>query len=215
MIATQAQIFQRVETIGMIAGFRGAFPPDAALRVTGVLMDEGINVFELTMNSQQPIAAMQAVKAAYGDDAYVGMGTVLEVDTAKQVIDAGGDFIVSPAFDAEVVRYVRDAGVMMIPGVLTPTEAVQAWATGVPLLKVFPIGAAGVPFFKAMFGPLSHMKFMCNGAMHAENAGEFIKAGAVAAGMSSWLTGDGTTPAETIRARAQALKAAIATGRSA
>lgn len=215
MIATQDLIFEQVKTIGMIAGFRGAFPPDAAVHVTDILMDEGINVFELTMNSERPLEAMQAVKAAYGDDAYVGMGTVLDVNAAQQVMDAGADFVVSPAFDIEVVRYVQHAGVMMIPGVLTPTEAVQAWATGVPLLKVFPIGAAGVPFFKAMFGPLGHMNFMCNGAMHDENAGEFIKAGAIAAGMSGWLTGDGSTPAETIRARAQSLKAAIAAGRSA
>ncbi len=213
MVATQQQVLQRIETIGTVAVFRGAFPPDAVLRVTGVLMDEGINVFELTMNSEQPVAAMQAVKAAYGEDAFVGMGTVLDVEAAQQVIDAGADFVVSPAYDPDVVHHVLAAGVTMVPGVITPSEAVQAWATGVPLLKVFPIGALGVPYFKALRGPLSHMKLMCNGAMDGDNVGDFIKAGAVAAGITSWLTGDGTTPPATIRERANALKDIIAAAR--
>ena len=61
---------------------RGAFPPDVALRVSEVLMNEGINVFEMMMNSEAPIEAMQAVKAEYGADACVGMGTVLDVESA-------------------------------------------------------------------------------------------------------------------------------------
>lgn len=203
-------IYSRIANIGVMAGMRGAFVPEAALAVTGVLMEEGLNVFELTMNSQQPIAAMRTVKQKYGGAAYVGMGTVLSTDDARQVMDAGADFVVSPAFDPEVVRYVQDAGVMMIPGVITPSEAVAAWQMGVSLLKVFPVGALGVGYFQAMFGPLNHMKFMCNGAMNQENARAFIQAGAVAAGMSGWLTGDGTTALETIRSRAQTLKAAVA-----
>lgn len=190
-----------------MAGMRGAFPPEVALSVTKVLMDEGINVFEFTMNSVQPLEAMRAAKDAYGDDAYVGMGTVLTQEDARRVLDAGADFVVSPALQPDIVRYVLGAGVMMAPGVMTPTEAVTAWQMGAPLLKVFPIGAVGVGYFKAMFGPLGHMRFMCNGAMSHENARDFIQAGAVACGMAGWLTGDGTMPPETVRERAQLLKA--------
>lgn len=203
------QVYNRIEEIGVMAGMRGAFTPDVALDVTGVLIEEGFNVFEFTMNSVQPLDAMRDVKDAYGDGAYVGMGTVLTLDDAKTVLDAGADFIVSPAFDPDIVRYVLDAGVMMAPGVLTPTEAVNAWRMGAPLLKLFPVGAVGIGYYKAMFGPLNHMRFMCNGAMNQENARAFLQAGAVAAGMSGWLTGDGTTALETIRARAQMLKTAV------
>jgi 2-dehydro-3-deoxyphosphogluconate aldolase/(4S)-4-hydroxy-2-oxoglutarate aldolase len=192
---------------------RGAFAPAAALAVTSVLLEEEINVFELTMNSDAPIEALKTLKDAYGEQAFVGMGTVLSVDEAKQVIDAGGQFIVSPAFDPDVVQYVLDAGVMMIPGVITPSEAVMAWKMGVPLLKLFPVGALGVAYFKTMFGPLNHMKFMCNGAINQENARSFIQAGAVACGMAGWLTGDGTTPSESIRARAAMIKTAVAQGK--
>ena len=139
---------------GIVAGMRGAFPPDVALRVSEVLMNEGINVFEMMMNSEAPIEAMQAVKAEYGADACVGMGTVLDVESAMAVLDAGADFVVSPAFQPDVVRTVMERGVLMGPGVATPSEAVAAWNMGVKLLKLFPIGALGTDYFAAMFGPL-------------------------------------------------------------
>lgn len=206
---TDNPILAQLMAIKAMAGMRGDFGPENALNVTTTLLDEGYNIFELTMNSDQPIAALKALKDAHGDAAYVGMGTVLSVETAKQVMDAGGDFIVSPSFQPEVVRYVLDAGVLMIPGVITPTEALAAWNMGVPLLKLFPIGTLGVDYFKAMFGPLNHMRFMCNGGMNADNARAFVQSGAAAAGMSGWLTGNGTTPEATIRERAQTLRAAL------
>lgn len=202
-------ILTQLDAIGVMAGMRGNFGPDNAIAVTTTLLEEGYNIFELTMNSTEPLEALKALKAQHGDAAYVGMGTVLSIDEAKQVMDAGADFIVSPAFQPDVVKYIVDAGLFMAPGVITPSEAVHAWSLGVPVLKLFPVGSIGIEYFKAMFGPLNHMKFMCNGSMNQENTRAFIQAGAIAAGMGGWLTGDGNTPQETIRARAKTLKAAI------
>lgn len=198
---------------GIVAGFRGPFPPDVALKTCGILLDEEINCFEFTMNSQQPIEAMQAVKAEFGEDVCVGMGTVLDVATAEQVLDAGADFVVSPAFQPDVVQAILDRDILMAPGITTPSEAVSAWNMGVKLLKFFPIGALGLDYFKAVYGPLNHMKFMCNGAMTDENAREFIQAGATAAGMSGWLTGDGTWSDSRLRSRARILVNAVASAR--
>ncbi len=202
-------VYNRIEETGIVAGMRGPFGPEVAVEVTSTLFEEGISVFELTMNSEEPIAAMQAVKAKFGDEAFAGMGTVLSVEDAKRVIDAGADFIVSPVFQPEVVQTVLDAGVLMAPGIATPSEAQAAWEMGVPLLKFFPVGALGIDYFKAVYGPLNHMKFMCNGAMNQENARAFIAAGATAAGMAGWLTGNGSTPQESIRARAKSLIATV------
>ena len=83
------QAFKYIETCGLMAGLRGHFPPDTALRVAEVLSSEGINVFEMTMNSDRALEAMQAVKRAFGDDACVGMGTVLDVAQARQALEAG------------------------------------------------------------------------------------------------------------------------------
>lgn len=202
--------YQHVDESGVVSGMRGAFPPKKALHVAKILMSHGIRCFELTMNSEQPIEAMQAIKAEFGDDACVGMGTVLSVDVATQVLDAGADFIVSPAFQPDVVQTVLDADTLVAPGIITPSEAVAAWDMGVKLLKIFPIGVLGLDYFKAIRGPLSHMKFMCNGGMHGENAYEFIKAGAVAAGMAGWLSGSGAPLSdEVLHHRAKLVRDAV------
>ena len=198
-----------IESNVVVAVMRGAFPPEVALDLANVLVHEGINSFELTMNSEQPIEAMRALKAEFGDDVAVGMGTVLSTDVARQALDAGADFVVSPVFQPAVVELVQQAGRLMVPGVATPTEAVMAWEMGVPLLKLFPIGALGLSYFNAMFGPLDHMKFMCNGAIDAENAQQFLHAGAVAVGIGGWLTGDGTWTESRLRSRARILMNAL------
>jgi 2-dehydro-3-deoxyphosphogluconate aldolase/(4S)-4-hydroxy-2-oxoglutarate aldolase len=208
MMTPEAAYDMMVED-GIVAGVRGNFPPRVMLPLAEIMIDEGIRSFELTMNSVEPIEAMQAVKKEYGDAACVGMGTVLSVDMAKQVIDAGADFIVSPSFQPEVVEYVVSQGVFIAPGVLTPSEIVAAWGMGVKMLKLFPAGAMGLDYFKAIFNPLNHIKFMCNGAMNEKNTQEMIHAGAVAVGMASWLTGDGSWTETKMRSRAHLLKNAV------
>jgi 2-dehydro-3-deoxyphosphogluconate aldolase/(4S)-4-hydroxy-2-oxoglutarate aldolase len=206
--------FDWIARDGLMAGMRGKFTPDVALKVTRTLLDNGIGVFEFTMNSIQALEAMTAVKREYGDDACSGMGTVLDSDMAQRALDAGADFVVAPSFNREVVAITQSAGVLAIPGVITPTEAVDAWATGVKMLKIFPIGALGVDYFKAVRGPLDHIAFCCNGAMDDSNVGAFIKAGAVACGIAAWLTGDGTLPLETIAPRARTLRAIVDAARA-
>ena len=137
------------------------------------------------------------------------MGTVLDAETAKRVIDAGADFVVSPAFIPEVVQVALDAGVLVVPGVATATEAVMAWNMGVKLLKLFPVGALGVDYFRAIYGPLNHMNIQCNGNTSADNVPDFLKAGAFSCGVAGWLTGDGSMATDKIRRRAQLLQAKI------
>lgn len=203
------QVYDLIIETRIIAGMRGDFAPEVAIKTASTLLDYGIKVFEFTMNSVQPITAMQAVKREFGDDVCVGMGTVLNVETARRVLDAGAEFVVSPAFQPDVVETVMKADVLVAPGVATPTEAVHAWDMGVKMLKLFPIGSLGVDYFKAIFGPLSHMKFMCNGGMNAENSAQFIQAGAVACGMAGWLTGDGHMDEDLMRRRAEQLVTAV------
>ncbi len=211
---TPETVCSEIERVGVMAGMRGAFPPDVTLNIASVLVEEGIPIFELTLNSERPIEAMQALKKQYGDSVIAGMGTVLNTEDAQRVIDAGADFIVSPAFQPEVVEFVMARGITMIPGVITPSECVQAWSLGVPMLKLFPVGALGIEYFKAIWGPLNHMKFMCNGAMNEKNAAEFIQNGAAGAGMGSWLSGDGTWTESRLRSRAHLLLNAIDAARN-
>lgn len=206
--------YHMIEETGLMAGMRGHFPPEVALKVVGALVEEGITAFEFTMNSTQPLEAMQAVKAEFGDAILSGMGTVLDVDTAQRVLDAGADFVVSPAFTPKVVEKVVAADILIAPGVITPSECVDAWAMGVKMLKIFPIGPMGVEYFKAVLGPLDHMKFMANGGIDPETTRAFMKAGAMACGAAGWLTGKGDWPLDTIRQRARQLRDAVAEART-
>ncbi|MCB9453557.1 MAG: bifunctional 4-hydroxy-2-oxoglutarate aldolase/2-dehydro-3-deoxy-phosphogluconate aldolase [Anaerolineaceae bacterium] len=206
--------YETVARSGLMAGMRGAFASEVALPVTEALLEADINVFEFTMNSEGALDAMRAAKRAYGDSACVGMGTVLDVETARRVLDAGADFIVSPAFNPGVVQAALAADVLVAPGVITPTECVDAWALGVKLLKIFPIGSLGLDYFKAIRGPLNHMNFMCNGGMDDQNVPLFLKNGAVACGMAGWLTGDGTWPVEKIRQRGRLLRELVTSART-
>lgn len=206
-------VFARFAEDGLMGGMRGHFPPDVALRTVEALYSEGIRLFEFTMNSVEPIAAMQAVKRQYGDAVCCGMGTVLDVEMAHRALDSGADFIVSPAFSPAVVKLVMGHDVLIAPGVITPTECVDAWNLGVRLLKLFPIGPLGLDYFKAVYGPLDHMQFLVNGGITPQSTRDFIRAGALVSGASGWLTGDGTWSAEKLRDRARQLRLAVAEGR--
>jgi 2-dehydro-3-deoxyphosphogluconate aldolase/(4S)-4-hydroxy-2-oxoglutarate aldolase len=203
----QAEVaFDHIQQCGIMAGMRGNFPPENALPVCEALLAAGIRVFEFTYNSIQPVEAMVAVKAEFGDAVCVGMGTVLSTTVARRVIDEGADFVVSPAFQPDVVQTVLDAGLLVAPGVFTPSEIVAAWNMDVKLVKLYPIGTVGIDHFKQLRGPLDQVNFLCNGGMNHTNVGDFIKAGAIACGLGSWLTGDGTASLDTIRKRARLLR---------
>jgi 2-dehydro-3-deoxyphosphogluconate aldolase/(4S)-4-hydroxy-2-oxoglutarate aldolase len=198
--------YDRIAAGRIMAGMRGDFPPDVALAVARTLIESAqIDLFEFTMNSTLPLEAMQATKHAF-PDAVVGMGTVLDVETAQRVIDAGADFVIAPSYNRDVVELTHAAGLLCVPGVITPTEAVDAWATGAKLLKIFPIGTLGLEYFKAIRAPLDHIHFICNGGMTDANVGEFLRAGAVACGMAGWLTGSGAMPLDEIARRARILR---------
>ncbi len=205
----------RIEQSGLMAGMRGKFPPEVALDYVDVLLESAqIDVLEFTMNSERPLEAMQAAKKRYGDRVLSGMGTVLDAEMAQRVIDAGGDYIIAPSFNREVIEVGHRAGLLVVPGVMTPTECVDAWATGAKLLKIFPIGALGLEYFKSVRGPLSHIKFICNGGMVDTNIADFLKAGAVACGMAGWLTGTGTMPLDEVAQRGRTLREIVTSVRT-
>lgn len=203
----------RVERCGVVVVMRGNFPPEVALPAVETLLAAGIDVFEFTTNSPAAFESMQAVQQRFGADACAGMGTVLDAAMARRALDAGAQFMVAPSFSPAVVEAALAADVLIAPGVITPTECVDAWALGVRLLKLFPIGTLGVEYFRTLRGPLNHMRFMCNGAIDDVNLIEFLKAGAVAGG-TGWPVGDGSWPVTRIDERGRRLRHAIDAFRS-
>lgn len=197
--------FAQLEQTRLMAGMRGSFPPDVALKVANALMKGGIHILEFTLNSERAVEAMQTVKAQFGDKVVCGMGTVLSSRQAEEVIRKGADFIVSPSFNPAVVKAAQEADVLVGPGVATPTEIANAWSMGVKFVKLFPAGPLGIDYFKAIRGPLDQVRIMCNGGIDPESTRQFFRAGAFAIGAGSYLTGDGSMQLQLVAERARVL----------
>ena len=190
----------------LIAILRGLTPPEAP-DVGRALVEAGIGVIEVPLNSPDPLRSIAALVATLGDRAKIGAGTVLTVEEVAAVKAAGGQIIVSPNMDADVIRASRAAGMESWPGVLTPTEAFAALKAGATGLKLFPGNLVGPDGLKALRPVLPKgTQLYAVGGAGADNLGTWIAAGADGFGIGSALYKPGLTPAE-VGARARALVA--------
>lgn len=121
---------------------------------------------------------------------FVGMGTVTNATRARQAIDAGAEFIVTPNTTRAVAEMVRDAGIFLLAGALTPTEIVTAHELGADLIKVYPLPPVGGPqYLSVIRGPLSDIPMLAAGGFGIEEIPAYRKAGAVAYGIGGPLLG--------------------------
>jgi 2-dehydro-3-deoxyphosphogluconate aldolase/(4S)-4-hydroxy-2-oxoglutarate aldolase len=119
----------------------------------------------------------------------VGAGTVLDPETARAAILQGADFIVTPTLQVDTIRLCLRYSVPSVIGAFTPTEILTAWEAGASVVKVFPASVGGPRYLKDVGGPLPQIKLIPTGGVSVENAGDFIRAGAMAVAMGSNLVG--------------------------
>jgi 2-dehydro-3-deoxyphosphogluconate aldolase/(4S)-4-hydroxy-2-oxoglutarate aldolase len=180
------QVLDRIRSTGLIPVIR-ARSADEANRAVDAIQAGGVGVLEITMTVPGAVDLIREV-AARATDAVVGAGTVLDPETAIRCIDAGAQFILSPALNPATISTCRERDVAIIPGALTPTEVVAAWTAGADLVKVFPAGAVGGPgYLKALKAPLPQIDLVPTGGVDLDTAGDFIRAGAAALGVGSAL----------------------------
>ena len=120
---------------------------------------------------------------------------------ARRAMAAGASFLVAPHLDPEVLAWAVGRGVPMLPGAATPTEVLAAWRAGAAAVKVFPASALGPAFVRELRGPFPDIPLQPTGGITVETAGEYIRAGAIAVGMGSWLFAGGDAASVTERAR--------------
>lgn len=207
---------QTLETIigpGVVAVIR-AGSAEAAARIADACVEAGIQALEITFTvpAAAGVIADLTKRHASGTVA-IGAGTVLDAETARIAILAGARFVVSPASDAATARLCRRYQVPYLPGAATPGEVIRALEDGADIVKIFPGEVLGLPFVKAVRGPLPHAPLMPTGGVSVENAGDWITAGCVAIGVGGELTRSGD-PA-TITATARQLLAAVRQARGA
>ncbi|MEZ5955241.1 MAG: bifunctional 4-hydroxy-2-oxoglutarate aldolase/2-dehydro-3-deoxy-phosphogluconate aldolase [Hyphomonas sp.] len=151
------------------------------------LEDGGLTIAEVTLRTPAGLAVIEAMKTA-APGLQVGAGTVLNAADVKGSLDAGADFLVSPGMSPGLLSALGDNRRLMIPGVVTPSEAMARHEEGFDLLKLFPASiAGGVPALKAFAGPLPHLRFMPTGGIGAKDAGDYLALPNVLAVGGSWI----------------------------
>jgi 2-dehydro-3-deoxyphosphogluconate aldolase/(4S)-4-hydroxy-2-oxoglutarate aldolase len=148
-----------------------------------------------------------------GDRALIGAGSVLDAETARVAVLAGAAFVVTPIVSVPVITLCNRYGVKTVIGALTPTEIITAWEAGATYVKVFPANLGGPRYLRDVMGPLPQVRLIPTGGVDLENAGDFIRAGAVAVALGSNLVDARTVATEnwdTITARARAISEAVA-----
>jgi len=186
----------------VIAIARRMGPADVGSVVDG-LLDGGVRAFELTLNEPEAealLAIEAAARRAAGTGMAIGAGTVLSIDAARRALEAGATFLVSPHTDLELVAWSAANGTPILPGAATPTEAYAGWRAGAAAVKAFPASVLGPAFVREVHGPFPDLPIVPTGGVTAETAGDYVRAGAVAVGLGSWLIGDGEIRGVTERA---------------
>ncbi len=147
----------------------------------------GISAMEITMTTPNAIEIIHDISQKIGSDFIIGAGTVLDSETARAVILAGAQFVVSPVINIEMIKTVHRYDKAVFPGAFTPTEILHAWENGADVVKVFPATALGPQFFKDIHGPLPQVRLTPTGGVSLENTGEFIRCGASCVGVGTAL----------------------------
>ncbi len=174
----------------LIAICRGA-EGESLLSLAAAIRDGGIRFIEVTFQQERDDCAdlvRRNIKALCGMPGIIpGAGTVLSPDQVRAAYEAGAKYIVSPNTDPAVIAETKRLGLVSIPGALTPSEIMAAHNAGADLVKLFPTATMGLKYFKDLRAPLSHIGLVVTAGITPDNLGDYLKAGAFAAGISSPL----------------------------
>jgi 2-dehydro-3-deoxyphosphogluconate aldolase / (4S)-4-hydroxy-2-oxoglutarate aldolase len=172
----------------LVAIVRGS-DAEAALRSVVALVDAGVPLVEVSMNTVDAAGVLARARAALGPEAPLGAGTVCAVDDARRAADAGASFVVTPGYGPGVEEAAR-LGLPSIVGALSPTEVISAAAGGAAAVKLFPASVGGPAYLRSLRDPFPQVPFVPVGGVDAEAAKAYLAAGAIAVGAGSPLLGD-------------------------
>ena len=183
---TASTIIKEIESTSVVAIIRASSSGEL-VDVVSALRDGGLTCIEVTMTTPNALDVVAKARTAVGDSAFIGIGSVLDAETARAAILAGAQFVIAPIVDLPTIETCKRYSVPVLPGAMTPTEIVRAWQAGADFVKVFPSTSGGPGLIRDLKGPLPHIKLVPTGGVNLENLAEFLKAGASAVGVGSAL----------------------------
>ena len=211
------QVLTRIKEDCLVAVVR-AKNKEQGEKVIDAIVAGGIKFIEITMTMDEgnPVEFIQFMADKYrnNDRVVIGAGTVLDPETARAVILAGANYVVSPGLNVETIKLCNRYRIPMLPGVMSPTEAIMALEAGCEIIKVFPGNVVGPGAISSFKGPLPQGDFMPSGGVDVDNVDKWIKAGACAVGTGSSLTkGAKTGDFAAVTAKAREFVEAVAAAR--
>lgn len=205
-----------IRSTGVVAIMR-ARSADQLMAAADAIKAGGVRVIEVTMTTPGALAVIEEAAHRYGDAVLFGAGSVLDAETARAAILAGAGFVVAPTLKVEVVALCNRYSIPVMPGIMTPTEALTAWEAGADMVKLFPASFGGPAMIKAIRAPLPQLEIVPVGGVNLDNAAEFIRNGAAALGVGSSLVNQALLDAgdmAELQRRAEAFIAAVRAGRA-
>ncbi|MBV6713446.1 bifunctional 2-keto-4-hydroxyglutarate aldolase/2-keto-3-deoxy-6-phosphogluconate aldolase [Paenibacillus chitinolyticus] len=188
------QLIQKITEQGVVAVLRGK-TPDEVVEAAEQAIEGGIKVIEVTMTVPFALQAIEKLAKTYSSTAQdaskfaiIGVGTVLDPETARAAILSGSEFVVGPSLNPATVALCNRYRVPVMPGTMTVKEIQEALELGVDIVKLFPGNLYEPSVIKAIKGPLPQANIMPTGGVSLDNLADWIKAGAVAVGIGSDLT---------------------------
>jgi 2-dehydro-3-deoxyphosphogluconate aldolase / (4S)-4-hydroxy-2-oxoglutarate aldolase len=181
------EVLTALKNSGVVAVIRTENPDDL-VNVAKALNRGGVKFIEITMTIPGALEIIRDATAQLKDeDVYIGAGTVLDAQTARDAILAGARFVVSPGFDLDTIRLCNAYGIVVMPGAFTPNEVLHAWKSGADVVKAFPADSGGPGYIKAIKEPLPQVQLLPTKGIDFTTAASYIKAGAIAVGSGSFL----------------------------
>jgi 2-dehydro-3-deoxyphosphogluconate aldolase/(4S)-4-hydroxy-2-oxoglutarate aldolase len=174
------ELRSRVEEVGLVPVIRTSSAEDARFAVEEVAHG-GIPIIEVTMTVPGAIEVIREIAKSVSE-VIIGAGTVLDVKTARECIDAGAQFISNPALDLPTVELVaKNPDILMMSGALTPTEILTAWKAGADFVKIFPCALVGGDnYIRMLRRPFPDIPLIAGGGITQQNAAHYLLAGASA-----------------------------------
>ncbi len=186
------EIIQRVLDKKIVVIVRGVYGEDC-LKLAEALCAGGIELMEVTFdqssveNQQKTVDTIRLINEKLQGKVVMGAGTVTTLEMLEAAYQAGAKFIVSPDMNPQVIAKTAELGLVSMPGAMTPTEILTAYRAGADFVKIFPATSLGAAYVKAVRGPLNQIPLLAVGGVNEKNVGDFIKAGAVGAGVGGNL----------------------------